>query len=155
MTNPTDEQAIQFCIMLGAGLPASQAILYFIPEDQRLDPSEIAAMLVVWQKARSTSKAQSKLLGKSWQDMTLDERIKNALDHHYNTLAYLLFSTHYAEVGPTDKGKLDSARQALESKMAGTSGQTSPMSQFFEDIKTGRIKLAGPVRPIPQIDPIN
>lgn len=149
MTLPTDEEALQFCIMLQAGLPASAAILYFIPEDKRMDPSDIAAMLNLWQKARSVSKAQTALLGKSWQNMTLDERVKHALDHHYNTLAYLLFSTHYAEVGPTDKGKLDSARQALEAKMAGTSGQTSPMGQFLDDVKAGRIKLASVPIPIP------
>lgn len=154
MSNPTDEQALQFCIMLGAGLPASQAILYFVPDTERLDPSDIAAMLVSWQKSRAVNRAQKQLLGKSWQDMTLDERIRHGLDHHYNTLAYLLFSTHYAEVGPTDKGKLDSARAALEAKVAGTSGQSNPLSDFFADLKSGKIKIAAPIpRFVPE--PVN
>lgn len=140
---PTEEQALQFVIMLSAGLPPEQAILYFIETE---DPNEIALSLGKWQRSRMVKQAHLKLLGKSWTDMTLDERIDNALNQHYSTLAYLLFSTNYISVGSTDKAKLDTARQALESKKAGTAGKGDALSQFMDDLKSGRVKLAAPVR---------
>lgn len=143
---PTDEQALQFAIMLQAGLPAEQAIVYFLETD---DPAEVAATLGRWQKSRAVQKATLALLGKSWQDMSLDERIKTALDQHYSALAYLLFSTNYVTVGQTDKGKLDTARVALEQKLAGTAGKGDALSRFFDDLNSGRVKLnkATPVVP--------
>lgn len=147
MTAPTDEQALQFCIMLQAGLPVQQAILYFIDGD--IDASDLALMIRRWQRSKAVSKAQARLMGKTWQDMTLDERCRYALDQHYSALAYLLFSTHYADVGSTDKAKLDSARSALEAKLAGTAGKGDALSQFMDDFRTGKVKLARPPVSIP------
>jgi hypothetical protein len=139
MMTPDDSAAMQFCIMLQAGLPASEAITYFT--DER-DPGVLASMLKSWTRARSVRRAQTTLLGKSWQEMTLDERIKVALDQHYSSLAYLLQSSSYIEATPADKSKLDSARQALEAKLAGVAGKTDALSQFYADLSAGRVKLA-------------
>lgn len=141
VTLPTDEEAMQFCIMLQAGLPADQAILYFAQSD---DPGEIAEQLRKWQRSRAVQKAQTALMGKAWQDMTLEEKIENGLNYHYASLAYLLFSTNYCSVGSADKAKLDSARQSLEAKRAGTAGQGDPLSRFMDDFRLGRIKLPTP-----------
>jgi hypothetical protein len=138
---PSEDQAKQFCIMLQAGLPASQAILYFT---ETSDPGELAGTLKAWMRSRVVRKAQQELMGKSWQQMSLEERIKTALDQHYAGLAYLLFSTNYVEAGSVEKGKLDSARVALEAKMAGTAGKTDALSQFFADINSGKVKLSKP-----------
>lgn len=138
---PSDDQATAFVIMLQAGLPPAQAILYFTDSE---DPGEIAFLLKRWQRSTAVRKAQSRLTSKSWQDMTLDERCRYALDQHYSALAYLLFSTHYAEVGSTDKAKLDSARTAIEAKLAGTAGKGDPMSQFIDDLKTGKLRMLRP-----------
>jgi phosphoglucomutase len=116
--------------------------LYFTEEQ---DPAELAKLVHKWQRSRAVQKATLKLQGKAWQDLTDDEKAKTALSHHYNQLAYLLYSHHYAEVGQADKTKLDTARTALEAKLAGTAGKGDPLTQFFDDIKTGKLKLAGPV----------
>lgn len=136
--NPSKEAALQFCVMLQAGLPASEAILYFAETD---DPGELAMMLQKWMRSRAVKAAQAELMGKSWQDMGLEERCRYALDQHYSALAFLLYSTHYAEVGSADKAKLDSARTAIEAKLAGTAGKGDAMSNFLDDLRLGRIKL--------------
>lgn len=137
---PTDEQALQFAIMLQAGMPPSEAILYFVDTQ---DPAELAMILRNWTKSRAIKLALAKLQTKSWQEMTLMERINLALDQHYNGLAYLLYSQNYMEASQTDKAKLDTARGALEAKLAGTAGKESPLDRFFSDLNSGKLKLAG------------
>lgn len=145
---PTDDQALQFAVMLQAGLPASEAIRYFTESD---DPAELRTMTDRWSRSRAVARALTKLMKKPWQDMSLDERCRNALDLHYSQLAYLLRSSHYGEVGQADKAKLDTARQAIESKLAGMAGKTDALSRFFDDINTGRLKL-GPAALMPKLD---
>ena len=133
---PSPEEARQFCIMLSAGLPAEQAILYFTDSQ---DPGEVQLFLAKWLRSREVAKQQVLLDGKSWQDMTLDEQISNALKQHYAGLAYMLRSTHYMTAQPNEKAKLDSARTALEQKQAGTSGKSTPLELFYDDLRAGRI----------------
>lgn len=135
---PSPEQAFAFAIMLQAGLPASDAIRYF---SDSTDTAELSRVLAEWRSDREVAKAQLKLMGKAWQDMSLDERIKTGLNQHYSALAYVLFSMHYAEVSSHDKQKLDSARAALEAKVAGTSGKVDALSRFYEDVSSGRLNL--------------
>lgn len=139
---PTDEQALQFALMLQAGLPASEAILYFVDTQ---DPAELAMILRNWTKSSVVKKALAKLSKKPWQDMSLNERIDCALEQHYNTMAYLLYSINYIEASQTDKGKLDTARVALEQKRAGTAGKESPLDRFFSDLNSGKLKLSNPL----------
>jgi hypothetical protein len=142
MVMPTEDQALQFAVMLQAGLPASQAILYFTNSE---DSGEIALQLSKWVKSAAVRRAQQKLMGREWSAMTLNERCQTALDQHYSGLAFLLFSSHYAEADMAVKAKLDAARQALESKLAGTAGKQDALSQFLNDINTGKITLKKPV----------
>lgn len=132
---PTDEQALMFATMLKTGLPAHEAILYFYGGD---DPGEQAMMMTRWLKSAAVRRAQHRLMGKSWQDMELRERIELALDQHYSGMAWMLFSSHYAEASSLDKGKLDAARMALEAKQAGTAGKQTPLDMFFQDINAGK-----------------
>lgn len=138
-----NDQALQFVIMMNAGLPPEQAILYFLDTD---DPVTVASTLKKWLRSRAVQTAQHTLMGKSWQEMSLEERIDFALNSHYSQLAYLLFSSNYLSVGQTDKGKLDTARTALESKKAGLAGKGDALSRFFEDLNSGKIKLAPTVK---------
>src|SRR6185436_11231802 len=109
--------------------------------------NEVALTLGKWQRSKAVKRAQHSILGKSWTEMSLDEKVDIALNQHYSTLAYLLYSTNYISVGQTDKSKLDTARQALEAKKAGTAGKGDALSQFMDDLKSGRVKLAAPVKP--------
>lgn len=140
---PTSEQALQFAVMLQAGLPPSKAIVYFTEIE---DPAELGELLRGWMRSRVVASAMATLMGKSWQDMTLDEQITHARNTHYAQLAYILFSNHYGEVGATDKSKLDTARGALEAFQAGNAGKGDAMSRFFDDINSGKVKLTMPVK---------
>lgn len=142
---PTDDQALQFAVMLQAGLPSSDAIQYFTDSS---DPGELANLLNSWLRSRALKRAQVQLMGKAWQDMTLNERINYALDLHYNSLAYFLYSHNYAEVGQSDKAKADTARGALEAKLAGLAGKGDALTRFMEDFVSGKLqgKLLG--RPV-------
>lgn len=139
---PSDEQAMQFAIMLSAGLPAEQAIQYFIETN---DPAELALVLSKWQRSRSVQRAQVKLLGKSWQEMSLDEKIEAGLNQQYANLAYLCWSVNYVTAGDREKSKLDAAIKMLEAKKAGVAGQGDALSVFLSDVKSGRVKLAAPM----------
>lgn len=132
LSGPSDEQALQFCIMLSAGLPAEHAILYFVESD---DPGLISLTLAKWMRSRSVAKAQESLLGKKWQDMTLDEKCDTALNQQYASMAYLCYATNYVTAGAAEKGKLDTARAALEARKAGTAGKVDPIWAFIEDFK--------------------
>jgi hypothetical protein len=146
---PSPEQALQFAVMVNAGLPPSEAILYFTQEtDTRL----LAELTRAWQRSREVRKALASLMGRSWTEMSLQERCQAALDQHYTQLAYLLFSSHYAEAQQADKTKLDTARQALEAKLAGTAGKGDVLSQFFDDVRSGKVKLARPVAVLPSLE---
>ena len=138
LAGPSEHEAHSFAVMLQAGLPPSEAILYFTDLD---DPGDVAQLLAKWQRSRAVKVAMVRLMGKPWQEMSTEEMIKSGLDFHYRGLAYVLFSHNYAEAGPQDKAKLDSARAALEAKLAGLAGKTDALSRFFDDISTGKLKL--------------
>jgi hypothetical protein len=141
---PTEEQAVQFAVMVHAGLPPSEAILYFLSTE---DPKVLAEATRKWQRSRPVARALQTLMSKPWTGMSLEERCRYALDQHYSQLAYLLYSTHYAEAAAGDKAKLDTARTALEAKLAGTAGKGDAMSQFWDDLRAGRISLKPKVLP--------
>lgn len=145
---PDPDEALQFVIMLSAGLPPEQAILYFIETDQASDAVQTASR---WLRSRNVQAAQKKVMGKSWTEMTLDEKVDYALNSHYSQLAYLLYSTNYLSVGSTDKAKLDTARQALEARKAGVAGKGDALSRFFDDLNSGKIKLAPQVKSASQL----
>lgn len=145
MSLPSKEQAEQFALMLHSGLPAEEAIVYFSETE---DPQEIALILRDWMKSRAVRTASAALQRKPWVHMTLDEKIHHSLDLHYAGLAYFLQSHNYSSLTKDDKAKADTARQALEAKVAGTAGKLDALSQFADDIRTGRLKLrAGPSAP--------
>jgi hypothetical protein len=151
MAKPTADQALQFAIMLRAGLPASDAIVYFT--DGSEDAAELTYKLQEWQKSSSVKAAMLTLMGKSWQDMTLDEQISTALNQHYAGLAYYLFSHNYSEVASHDKPKIDTARAALEARQAGTAGRGDALSMFMDDFRAGKFKLTGQAAPKPTVLP--
>ena len=127
--------------MLKAGLPAEQAILYFTDSK---DNDEIAHMLGVWLRCAAVGKAQKRLLGKRWEEMSLDEQCDTALTQGYANLAYFLWAVNYYSADKMQKDKLDTARTALEARKAGTAGKGDALTTFFDDVKAGRIKLIAP-----------
>lgn len=138
---PTADQARAFAIMLQAGVPASDAIRYFTDS---AEPSELAHMLKEWTSSRAVALATRAIEGTAWEDLSLEQKCSRARDLHYAGLAYYLYRTHYAEVGPTDQAKLDKARAAVDAFLAGRAGSSDPLTEFFEDLKSGRLKVNAP-----------
>lgn len=135
---PTDEEAHEFAVMIQSGLPAAQAILYFIDANT---PDVVQAWCQRWQSCRAVNLATTKLMKKKWQDMTPQEKMDYALELHYNQLALMLFATNYMEANAQDKVKMDDARKAIEAKLAGTAGQVGALEMFYSDLRQGKIKL--------------
>lgn len=148
---PDDATATQFAIMLQAGLPASEAILYFMAIDE---PKELLAEVKRWQRSPKVRNALLKLMKTPWQKMNTDERMRHALDLHYSQLAYVLYSQNYLEAGTGEKAKADTARTAIEAKLAGTAGKLSAMDQFYDDLNSGRLKLGPQVKNKTQVDEV-
>lgn len=144
---PTPDQAKQFALMLHVGLPPTEAVLYFLPPDDAADPAIVAATVRAWTTARDTLREQQRLQGGRWEDMSLDQRIQTSLDKHYAEKAYFLYSRHFAELSGQELTKAQEARKVLEAKLAGTSGKLDPLAQFWDDLKTGRVKLGSKPEP--------
>lgn len=134
---PSNEQAFQFAIMLQAGLPAEDAILYFTDE---VDQELLEEMLRGWLSSKEVKQAILTLQGKPWNEMSLDEKIRTSLDFTYSSMAYFLLTHNYGSLGRDDKAKADSARAALEAKLAGTAGKGDALSEFFADLKADKLK---------------
>lgn len=138
-SGPTKEEALQFVILLKAGVPAEHAIHYFAQSD---DPGEVAVMLSKWLRSRAITEAQRSLLGKDWQELSTEEMCDVALDQSYRSMAYLLFTTNYVTANQGQKAKIDTARSALEAKKAGTAGKIDPLFAFIEEFKREKARKA-------------
>ena len=125
--------------MLHSGMPALDALQYFFPEET--DSQILLASLKEWTHSKGVQTATLALQGKAWQDMTLEEKITLSVDKHYAELAYFLYSHNYAQLVGADRQKADICRQALEAKLAGTSGKLGPIEAFWNDLRTGKVKL--------------
>lgn len=138
---PTKDTALQFAIMLSAGMPASDAIVYFLPADTQT--GEVTLWLRKWLGSAMVQSAIRQVQGKEWQEMSLEERIKFAVNKHYTEMAYYLYSHNYSDLTGADKTKADTCRSTLEAKLAGMSGKLDALSAWWEEVRTGRTKLPG------------
>lgn len=139
METPTKEQAQQFALMLSSGMPSRDAIRYFLPEGE-VTEGMIARQHDVWMRSKEVSAAVQALQGRPWQEMRVEERIKLAIEKHYSEMAYFLYSHNYAELVGAEKQKADTCRNALEVKLAGLAGKLDPLSRFYDDLISGKIK---------------
>lgn len=144
VNSPSKEQAHQFALMLGGGMPPIEAIRYFAPD---LTPDELGGICKVWMNSSQVGRAILQLQGKEWQEMSLEERIQYSINKHYTEMAYFLYSHNYAQLVGADKQKADTCRQTLEAKIAGMSGKTDALTRFWEDIANGRVRLNEPTKP--------
>lgn len=135
---PTKEQGWQFALMIQGGMPQINALAYFYPD---ADDRTLAEHLKNWSRSKFVSEATLQLQGKAFQEMTLEEKIKYSLDLHYSQMAFFLYSRNYSVLNPSDKQKADTCRMALEAKVAGTSGQSNPLTQFWDDLRRGKVTL--------------
>jgi hypothetical protein len=146
---PTKADARNFALMIQTGFPSKDAIRYFFPDVD--DPAFLVRAHNKWIKASVVQGAIKELQGgKEWQDLSLEEQIDLSIKKHYSELAYFLYSTNYASLtSPAERQKADTCRQALEAKIAGTSGKLDPAMQWLDDVRRGKIKLGGAGASIP------
>lgn len=159
MTNPTPEQARQFALILSSGMPSEEVIRYFLPDDAatELTPTFISNLHNKWMSSADVQRAIKQVQGKSWQEMSLEERIKFSVDKNYTEMAYFLYANNYASLTGADKIKADTCRTTLETKLAGLAGVLNPLEHFLKDFTTGKISLPtirvlpaeGPLKSIP------
>lgn len=146
---PTKDQALQFALLLQSGMPSNEAIRYFLPPDEpNIDPRAIVALHDAWMKSSALKFAFQEVQGKPWQDLSPEQRIKTAIDKHYNELAYFIYSRNYCEVTGSDLTKLNAARAVLETKLAGLAGQSDPLTRFWNDLASGKVKLSPARAPV-------
>ncbi len=136
----------QFAMMMASGMPSQEAIRYFIPTDMLDDMEYVSHIHRQWMIDPLISQATLALQGKPWQNMTIEERIKFSIDKHYTEMAYFLYSNNYSTLKGDLKAKADTCRQALEAKLAGVAGKSDPMTRFWDDLTSGRVKLPGNVQ---------
>lgn len=141
MRSPTVEEADSFAVMLHVGVPPRDAIMYFATESEVADPTLLVELKDAFISSRLVALAVSKLQGGEWEKLPLEQRIQVALDKNYAEKAYFLYANNFNEVSGSEYTKLQEARKVLEAKMAGTSGKMDSLQQFFDDVKTGRVKL--------------
>lgn len=139
MIRPTSEQALDFALMLNAGMPPEDAIVYFAEEGQAAE--EMAEVLPLWLKSKEVASAILTLQGKKWQDMTAEEKIQFAINKHYTEMAYFLYSHNYSTLTGAYKSKADTCRAALEAKLAGTAGKMTALDRFLTDAASGKVKI--------------
>jgi len=118
--------------MLATGVPAPDAIRYFLPED--VVPEVVGELAPRWQRCRAVQDAQVKLQGGEWSALTPEQRIERALEKHYNEMAYYLYTTNYGELDGPRRSKADACRNALEAKLAGMQGHMDALAKFYMDM---------------------
>lgn len=139
---PSKDEATQYALMVTGGIPPMEAIRYFFPPEA--DEGVIKTAAKVWVRSEEVKRALLRLQhGKTWQGMSLPERISFTIEKHYSEMAYFLYSHNYSTLIGADKLKADTCRSALEAKLAGTAGKMSPLEQFWEDVRSGKLVLGG------------
>lgn len=138
---PTPEQARAFALMLTHGLPGIDAIAYFFPDEE--DVALLQHDLGAWGRCAAVRRAFKQVQGGEWHELAPAQQIELAINKHYCELAYILYANNYAELEGLMKQKADTARVALEAKLAGNAGKMDALSAWMDDIRTGKVKLGG------------
>jgi len=129
--------------MLQSGVPPLVAVRYFFPELE--DEDTLLRLARSWGLHTYVQEEVRKYQGGSWQDLPPQERLKIALDKHYQEMAYFLYANNAAEMEGMRLTKSQTFRQALEAKLAGNAGKEDAMSRFMDDVLMGRIKVGAQV----------
>lgn len=137
--NPSREQADHFALMLASGMPSLEVMSYFLAEGA--GPQEIELAHNRWIRSKEIQAAILRLQGKAWQELSLEDRIRLAIERHYSEMAYFLYTHNYGQLSGAEKQKADTCRQALEAKISGMAGKMDAITRFWDDVQSGRISL--------------
>lgn len=143
---PTRDDADKFVLILSTGMPSWQAIQYFAEEGTTKD--QLQDLHNRWIRSKAVADAIKRSQGKSWEEMTLHERMTKAIDKQYTEMAYFLCANNYNDLTGADRAKADTCRAALEAKVAGLAGKMDALSRFFDDVVANRVKMPAVPQPI-------
>ena len=129
------EEAREFAVMVLSGAPRADSAPSFWAGGG--DEETLLACETLWPRQTEVVEAMQRLTGgQPWHELTDEARLDLALTKHYNELAYVLWTTNYADVTGAAKTKADTCRQAIEAKVAGMAGKESPLARFYHDLLT-------------------
>lgn len=138
----TKDVAFQFVRILGAGIPALDALIYFAPEHFALiDDKQRLDWLTAWSTSPLTVRALNTLNGAAWEDLDKDKRLELALDKTLAGLAYFLYTHDYAMVDGVELKKHDAARKDLMEwlKVRSTGDEDAPWIKAMREIVEGKV----------------
>ena len=128
-------EAREFALMILAGAPVADIVPYFWPDP--MDEQTLIACEELWPQQPEVQTAIEQLAGgEPWHKLSDEARWELALKKHYSELAYILWTTNYAEAEGPARTKADTCRTAIEAKGAGMAGRDSPLAQFYHDLLT-------------------
>ena len=128
-------EAREFALMILAGAPVADIVPYFWPN--AMDEQTLIACEELWPQQPEVQRAIEQLAGgEPWHKLSDEDRWELALKKHYSELAYILWTTNYAEAEGPARTKADTCRTAIEAKGAGMAGRDSPLAQFYHDLLT-------------------
>ena len=128
-------EAREFALMILAGAPVADIVPYFWPDP--MDEQTLIACAELWPQQPEVQTAIEQLAGgEPWHKLSDEARWELALKKHYSELAYILWTTNYAEAEGPARTKADTCRTAIEAKVAGMAGRDSPLAQFYHALLT-------------------
>lgn len=119
--------------MMLAGVPTGEICGCFLPPGA--DADSLSMAVESWPRSSGVLRELQHLMGgKPWQELEPGERLQIAIEKHYAEMAYFLWTHNYSDLQGGDKQKADTCRQALEQRLAGTSGQTNTLDRFYKEM---------------------
>ncbi len=140
----TADEAVAFAQIVLSGVPVPEAVQYFWTDP--LTETELVQYEAAWPRQEAVIAAIDAVAGGApWHRLTDPQRMGVALTKHYNELAYVLWTTNYAELAGAEKVRADTARTAIEAKLAGMAGRESPLATFYTELLAKVATEAAPV----------
>jgi len=144
MRTLTKQEAEQFALIVLSGAPVPEAVRYFWSGD--LTDEELLTYEQAWPMQPEVLAVMERMTGgTAWHTMSDEQRLDVSLTKHYNELAYVLWTTNYAELAGAEKVRADTARTAIEAKLAGMAGRESPLATFYTELLAKVATEAAPV----------
>ena len=137
----TADRAAELAAYLHAGMSASEALIYLLPE---IDPATLERTAIRWSRHPLVLEAVAALNGGAWQRLEDETRIGIALRKHRIECAHFLMTHRLDECGGADLAKIEMARKVLETFTAGGLDPTDPLTAFARAAKEIMAASLGP-----------
>lgn len=147
----TRDVAEQFVKVLAAGVPATDALVYFAPEHFAAQtPEQIATWQRQWLTSNIVIRAFNSFNGGAWEELDKDRRLELSVDKTLAELAYFLYTHNYQDCYGIELTKHDAARKDLMAyvKAKSSGDDDAPWIKAMREIIEGKIHENKPSRDI-------